>query len=92
MEKKLVKYESFTHFWVVGSTNWFVIHESWTLNSYSGIVAEATKGFVPYFEYCKMVLSEEHGADLVFFWLILDVRIWKHVKKIMKKCPKNVYR
>ena len=50
MEKQFVKYENFTHFWVVGSTNWFVIHESWTLNSYSGIIAEATKGFVPYFE------------------------------------------
>ena len=66
----------------MGSTNWFVIHKSWTLNSYSGIVAEATKGFVPYFEYCKMVLSEEHGADLVFFENMWKQQ-WKNAPKIV---------
>ena len=30
-KRQFVKNRSFTKFWFVGSKNWFVIHESWTL-------------------------------------------------------------
>ena len=38
-KKRFMKNESFTTFWFVGSTNWFMIHESRTLNSYSALYA-----------------------------------------------------
>ena len=38
-KRRFMKNESFTTFWFVGSTNWFMIHESRTLNSCSALYA-----------------------------------------------------
>ena len=41
-KKRFMKNGSFKNFWFVGSRNWFVIHESGTLNSDSDILQDCS--------------------------------------------------
>ena len=60
VEKLFVKNGSFTNFSFVGSRNWFVIHESRTLNSYFGLSQAVL--FINYQRYLEI----EH----MIFWKI----------------------